>query len=287
MDKDQAIELLEKNAKEWIAFALRNPDEAGNPQGFGEDIVDIMPEPSEENNWLYNEEEGTISGELVDANDRRYEFELSEQADGDWNSVVKPILSEQEAEEAAADEDLEEEAPIEDQVVENNEHSDEPSDEVEMMKQELEFMKKQLKKYEEEKQMAAKSEIANFCERLYEDRQLTDEQIKKEYLLDMLYSIHDTCNTMESVMAYSEGETKVTVIDGIKKLLKALPKQVNFSEGTTVKEKKAPKAIKFKDDKSFSQDSNKMDAKVREYMKEYGMDNTPLNYRKAYRELLK
>jgi len=281
MDKQEAIALLNENAKEWIAFALRDPDpETGTPNAFGEDIIDIMPEPSEDNNWLYDEEAGAISGQLLDGNDRIYEFTLTEDGEDNWSSSVKPAQDGQ-VEEFTEKEDISEVA---------GESSVDMEQKMVEMAQEMEYMKGLINKYEEDRKGKDKAELANFCECLYDDHKITKDQMRKEHLMELVYSVYDLCDGMQEVIAYSEeGGNKVNLLNGLKNLLGALPTQVNFSEGVSVEPAKAPagtKKIKY-DSKNYSDDSNKMDAKIRKYMAGKGWEDNPRNYTKAYREMLK
>ena len=324
MNPEQALKLLQENAKEWMAFIIRQPDDNDVAQGFGEDIIDILPEPSEENNWLYDEEKGEFKGQLVDESDRLYDFVISERGEDDFAVSVKPTVeTEQEAiaEEEALEnlsepqEEIVENVESQEEIVESVETQDEPKDEeivengepgkahayavnrdviqleeskedeeAALLREELKHLREKMSKMEEAKKQEDIDELHSFCECLYKDRQVTEEQMKKDHLKEMLTSIYHAVNAHESEMvAYSEGDKSVDLLSGIKGLLTSLPGQVNFSESTTVETK--PAKVKAKYSKTYSKDSTDEHSKILSYMKDHNMSNTPANYRRAYQEM--
>ena len=312
MNPEQALKLLQENAKEWIAFIIRQPDDNDVAQGFGEDIIDILPEPSEENNWLYDEEKGEFKGQLVDESDRLYDFVISERGEDDFAVSVKPTVeTEQEAvaeEEALEDivenqetqEEIVENVETQDEIVENGEpgkahayavnrdviqlEESKEDEEATLLREELKHLREKMSKMEEAKKQEDIDELHSFCECLYKDRQVTEEQMKKDHLKEMLTSIYHAVNAHESEMvAYSEGDKSVDLLSGIKSLLTSLPGQVNFSESTTVETK--PAKVKAKYSKTYSKDSTDEHSKILSYMKDHNMSNTPANYRRAYQEM--
>ena len=325
MEREETIAALNENAAEWLAFILKDE---GN--GFGENIVEIMPEPSEENNWLYDEEEGKFAGKLMDDRDNVYEFAIIKEGDG-WSSSVKMIeeseetaamqddgdsesvveeIAEDAAEEAAASSDAidvedvaeeaaEEEVEMKEEVITTEgpvlEKLEEPVEKtiedvvdfkddsyVKAMEKELKELREAMKKYEEEKEMKAYSEISTFCDGLYASSQLTDNTMKKEYLVELLKALFK--GVKSEVMIYSEGDKQVNAFEGVKTLLANLPEQVNMSENLTALRVNEPVV---KEDPNSSKESNKLHASIMKYMEEKGMDKTPYNYRMARRAVYK
>lgn len=90
MNREQAIESLDANSREWLAQILKD-----GGQGFGEEIVDFNPAPSQDNNWLWNEEEQMYSGQIMDDRGQVYDFEIKK--DGEkWMTVTKMTKESQE-----------------------------------------------------------------------------------------------------------------------------------------------------------------------------------------------
>jgi hypothetical protein len=104
MNKDEAILALDENAADWLAAILKDD---GN--GFNEDVVGFEPNPQEDNNWLWNDETKSYSGQLMDSSDNKYDFSITKEGD-QWISSVKPILSETEMAEAEAETETEAES---------------------------------------------------------------------------------------------------------------------------------------------------------------------------------
>ena len=93
MNKEQAVESLNANSKEWLAQILKD-----GGQGFGEEIVDFNPTPAQDNNWLWNEEEQMYSGQIMDDQGQVYDFEIKKDGEN-WMTVTKMTKESQDAQE--------------------------------------------------------------------------------------------------------------------------------------------------------------------------------------------
>lgn len=83
MEPEEAIKLLNENIKDWLAAALQD-----DGAGFGEKIIDFKPEPSEENDWLWNEEEQKYAGDILTDRGQVFAFEIAKDGDN-WKTVTK------------------------------------------------------------------------------------------------------------------------------------------------------------------------------------------------------
>lgn len=99
-------QLMDKNAAEWLAFALKDD---GNI--VRDTIVAFDPEPTEENGWLYKPEESKWEGAFINEDQERFNFEITlegedELGNPDYVVSVKPdaVEGEDEAEDAAVNE---------------------------------------------------------------------------------------------------------------------------------------------------------------------------------------
>lgn len=93
MNREQAIESLDANSKEWLAQILKD-----GGQGFGEEIVDFNPAPAQDNNWLWDEEEQMYSGQIMDDQGQVYDFQIKKDGDN-WMTVTKMTKESQDAQE--------------------------------------------------------------------------------------------------------------------------------------------------------------------------------------------
>ena len=108
---------------------------------------------------------------------------------------------------------------------------DDGSTEMDEMRKELAELRKEIAAYKESKRTEAKEEMAEFCEGLYDDGIITEGVYPKTTLKLVLEGILNA--SLDSPMMFSEGDKEVSVVDGLKNLLKSLPKQVEFNEATT------------------------------------------------------
>lgn len=88
LEREQAVEQLNENSRDWISSILQDGGE-----GFGEVIVDFDPVPSEENNWLWDEEGQMYSGKIMDDRSNAYEFKILKEGDN-WSTSTKMISGE-------------------------------------------------------------------------------------------------------------------------------------------------------------------------------------------------
>ena len=104
--KEEAKEILNNNAKEWLAFILQE-----GQKGFKGGIKSLDPEPTEENFWLYNKDENQWEGVFVAKDDRRFNFIIQDQGEGDWRMAFRleeeglPDLTESSEDEQTAEEE--------------------------------------------------------------------------------------------------------------------------------------------------------------------------------------
>ena len=139
----------------------------------------------------------------------------------------------------------------------------------------------QLREYREQ-QMAKERQnevdkISTFCESMYDSGRLTESMMPKEFLVSMLVALLDSNN-----MTYSEGDNKVSVLNGMTKLLKALPKQVEFSEDVLSRQVNSPVIGVPRSYGNVSEESAKQYKAIKKYMEE----NNIATFVQARREYL-
>jgi rRNA maturation endonuclease Nob1 len=187
--------LLQEKASEWLAFAIIDE---GN--GFNGEIVSITPEPTADNNWLYNDETESFTGQFTDGGDRLFNFTLTKNGDN-WSSEIGLANVETEIEELSESEDLK-------------------------MIEQIKMLEAKLANAEKVAAEMKSKEVKQFCEDLYDHGRLTDAQIKKEALYQMIMALE----SMAATITYSENDVEVNVVNKLKDILSALPKQLTFSE---------------------------------------------------------
>lgn len=83
MDKKVAAKSLNENSARMIRDILQDVDANGVRRGVGEDIKAFDPMPSEDNNWLFDEESDSFSGVYIDGKNVRNTFKIMK-SNGGW-----------------------------------------------------------------------------------------------------------------------------------------------------------------------------------------------------------
>ena len=110
-------EFLDENVEELYKFILSD-----GPRGYKGEISRFVPEPSEDNSFLFDTETAVISGVFIDESSNsldEFEFEIKRSGDG-WVSTHKPVQGDPEPEL--------DEAEIEDELADDPETNDQVSE---------------------------------------------------------------------------------------------------------------------------------------------------------------
>lgn len=266
MERDEAIAALNENAADWIALLLKD-----DGAGFGEVITEMIPQPAEDNNWLWNEEAQAYEGQIKTDKEDLFDFKISKEGDGSWTSSVSLAKAETEAEEP-----VEETETVAEEFGEDCNCSTE-DDELKELREfkekasmELEKLQKIVAEKMEEEKKAKYSEVSDFCASLYSEGRLSEASIPKKSLTSLMISLlGDT-----QPLTYSEGDKEVSVFDTLSTLLKSIPSKVEFSEATTreintpVVSAPIPKYLG-----KVSPESEKEYAEIRRYMDKNGISD--------------
>ena len=273
-------QMLNEKAAEWLAFAI---NDEGN--GFNGDIIEFRPMPAEDNNWLYNAEEERFEGVFMDDEDQLFDFVISKEGE-DWVSEISMTQETQDLVEDGAEEEVEmeetetetevemSEDPVKVDVVPNpNEfNASEPTEE-EKLKEQVRLMQEKIQMYEKEQKLAKEKEVKSFCDQMYSSNKLKEDQLAKEVLLGILNALQVGVDQLY----YSEGENKVSVFDGVKKLLEALPEQKEFSDAVYAR---AGSTDVIKSPvKGGTKESDAEYAKIKKFMKENDIKSFAVGYR--------
>lgn len=271
MDKNEAIDSLNANASEWLALILKNDGD-----GFGETIIEFVPKPSQENNWLWDDENEMYKGELKDSEGSMYSFEIKKEGDS-WISSVKMNQADAEAITQKAKETGTEMScgfPNED---ENYSELEELRKYKEVADAEMARMREYMQKKEEEEKVAAYSEATQFCNSVYSAGYLTESMIPKSSLIALLLALLEN-----SSMTYSDGESTTTAYNSVKNLIQSLPKQIEFSEAVAGRQVNTPVVKVPSKYGNVSDDSAKEYSLIKAYMEANDITDFREGRRKYY-----
>jgi hypothetical protein len=209
MDESQeAINFLNEKTADWLAYAL---NDEGN--GFNGGIVEIIPQPSQDNNWLYDAETESYSGQFKSEDDLIFDFSITKEDD---NWVISTTMS-QESQDSLPEED--EEAAVE-SVIEASESEEvavEESEEVAKMKAYMEQMQAELAKYKEAAEKAMQEKAVAYCDMMYENGYVSEDSVPREKVA----RVFDAISRLGESLMYSDGDKNVSILDTVVDILKA------------------------------------------------------------------
>ena len=239
---NEDVVMTPETSKEWLTALLSDGD-----SGFTDEIVSFDPEPSEENNFLV-QEDGSISGGFLDSQGIKYIFNIVEDADGYTREFMPESPEEadmiqnegiQTPEELA--EDMQMTVPDEelgegykvDKLEKNllSEGEEGLIDEIQYAK--MMDYDKMMTELAEERAMLEKEkalmkkekmlgEYRNFSEGLYRDGVLLKSQVEPDGLANFMVTLST------SAVNLSEGEA--SPVEWFKSFLSKLPKAIDLSE---------------------------------------------------------
>ena len=263
--------LLEKNSQEWLAFALIDE---GN--GFNGTIVSFNPEPSQENNWLYNKEAEEFSGQFIDDQDQIFDFTIEKDGE-DWISTIA-MAKEEEAEEEVTVEE-EEEATVEEMAEtlgETAEQMAEADGETKKLYAQIEAMNAKLAEYEEERKKAKEAEVKSYCESMYDRGLVNSDTITKDVLFTIIMALEEKASSL----MYSDGnDNNIPVAKGIRMIFDNIPERKQFSDAVYARAGQTNIA-KPMGRKDGTAESNKLYGEIVQFMEAEGIKNFAEGYRK-------
>jgi hypothetical protein len=274
---DESTQLLNEKAAEWLAFALIDE---GN--GFNGEIVEFIPVPSEDNNWLYDENKETYSGQFVDEKEQLFNFSITKEGE-DWVTSMKMSLTEEEEQEEVELTEETEEVTKETEEVELVEETEEvelveetevAGDNMAQMANQIAGLQAKLKEYEAKEKENIAEETLAYCDEMYNSGYLTEAQIKR----DALYKIISALTEIAGSVTYSENNKEINVVKSIKSLLKTFPKQLAFSEAVVARAGEISQSY-ASPHKNGTEESNKEYAQIRQYMEKHSITNFGIGYR--------
>jgi len=221
---EQAQKFLDANAADLIASIIAEGD-----KGYKGEITRFDPEPTADNNWLFDDEGDVFSGRFIDdslGEPEIYDFEIIRNDDDSYTKSFKIVEAEPEEvePEGALEPALEEEEDTtlrEDIDPEMGEYgySSEMEEENKMLRHMLMKMKKEM-------HMMKSKQNKGFADYLYSEGKITPAMVSQEDLIIFLDNLSDE----EGRIQFSEGSGNPSPLSFVKSLLESLPKQINFGE---------------------------------------------------------
>ena len=204
-ETDDSQQILDDNAGEWVRLLLTE-----GSKGFKGEIVTLEPEPSADNQWLYDSDAQAFKGVFVDEDDLRYDFDITKSGEG-WTRSYKQQMP---AEELVSQE-TEVEMAAEVEVV---------SPETE--ETELAQMRKQMAEMRAELAEHKQKQYSQTAEKLYSEGKLTEGIVPKAELVALFQRLDSNAT---GVFAFSE-TNKSTALEFVQGMLERLPAVVTFGE---------------------------------------------------------
>lgn len=308
---DDNASFLAENAGDYLRFILSDGD-----RGYKGEITNFMPEPSADNNWLYDLDASSFAGQFSDeslGDPQVFDFQIKKDGEG-WSKTYKlsqQSADEQEAAESPADEAIPAEQSAEQPISAPDDSAIEPSiapsESAETsepmaeapMAEELEETEDDLAKFSEatreilalklalskaNRQIAesqAKEQEA-FVASLYSEGKLTEGLVHQGDLSKWLVKLDNA----ESLI-FSEGKD-LSLQSFAKRMLSALPSLVHFGE--IAKHDAEPESADYSSPIGTMADGDGLaiHSKAMAYMSEKGMDcKNPKQYQQALKAILK
>lgn len=247
--KEEAVQLLNENAKEWLAFILKD-----NGNIVNDTIVAFDPEPSEENNWLYNPDEDKFEGAFINDREERFVFEINQSTKNTDDEGNPEFIVSVKAD--VSDETDEVEKEIVDEAQEVQDSLEETTDEAEQVAEEnLEDQEenelREKKKYDEEDIRLSNKEDKLNPE---DDKKMPNNPEDKLGLIDLALTEEDKkdcpkCEAEEEDKKIEKGEPEETLTEEDKEKEKMMAELTELREEVLMLREK----VKLQEEKEFNE----------------------------------
>lgn len=278
--------------------------------GFMGTVAKFDPEPSEENDYLYNDETNEFSGFFEDTEGQDYIFSLGLDEAGDYvmrfDKTEEPVEDDdmksfsdgsddpdneddeedQDGSDYSEPEDDEDSEEDEDSSVDEKSSNPQYSELIEQLKEAqlaLELQQQVIQEQEAILNAQSEAEIASFCEEIYAAGKLTEGQFAKD---DLVYLMTGAASGSGSLQSFSE-DVEDSFVYKLKLLLDSLKPQVTFGEMTASDSQKTSKLPRLPKNAVVDTQGQKNYAAVLEYCEKNGLDpKKPRDFQKASAKVL-
>lgn len=230
---EEIKDFLNSNSFDFLVYILTEGE-----YGYPGEITEFSPDPSEENNYLFDSNTNSFSGIFYDDTSGEvdgFKFEIKKSGEG-WTSSYIPVNQVEETEEMDnfTEEEIKEEVPIEEGVISTEDESalalgeipedvdkeeelPESSDsEIELLRSETRNLRNEILKLKNELNEMKMEEYRAYAEKFTPI--LENSSINQNQLASLLYELDNTFSRRKLTKAYSE-VIKEKPVDVLKKLL--------------------------------------------------------------------